>query len=215
MTSNINYLGINENFPVAGEDNDTQVFRDNFDTIKTSLNTAKTEITDLQTNAARTDVDNDFNNKLISRAVMLNNYDKKFDGGVIAAPLTVDYENGNYQIFRFGATTTVEFLNFPDDTSLPTGLGKVTLELYGDGTARTLTFITSGGTVIKKNAGFPVNVKDDPLATSEIRIVGAFPTPFVVTSAEAAAGSGNPVIIEVWKHKSDRIFLNYLGQFSS
>ena len=194
MTSNINYLGINENFPVAGEDNDTQVFRDNFDTIKTSLNTAKTEITDLQTNAARTDVDNDFNNKLISGAVMLNNYDKKFDGGVITAPLTVDYENGNYQIFRFGATTTVEFLNFPDDASLPTGLGKVTLELYGDGTARTLTFITSGGTVIKKNATFPAT--------------------FTVTSAEAAAGSGNPVMIEVWQHKSDRIFLNYLGQFS-
>ena len=194
MTSNINYLGINENFPVAGEDNDTQVFRDNFDTIKTSFNTAKTEITDLQTNAARTDVDNDFNNKLISGAVMLNNYDKKFDGGVITAPLTVDYENGNYQIFRFGATTTVEFLNFPDDASLPTGLGKVTLELYGDGTARTLTFITSGGTVIKKNATFPAT--------------------FTLTSAEAAAGSGNPVMIEVWQHKSDRIFLNYLGQFS-
>ena len=195
MTSNINYLGINENFPVAGEDNDTQVFRDNFDTIKTNFSEAKTEITDLQTNAARTDVDNDFNNKLISSAVMLNNYDKKFDGGVIAAPLTVDYENGNYQIFRFGATTTVEFLNFPDDTSLPTGLGKVTLELYGDGTARTLTFITSGGTVIKKNATFPAT--------------------FTLTSAEAAAGSGNPVMLEVWQHKSDRIFLNYLGQFSS
>jgi hypothetical protein len=195
VTSNINYLGINENFPVAGEDNDTQVFRDNFDTIKTSLNTAKTEITDLQINTARTDVDNDFNRKLISSAVMLNNYDKKFDGGVIAAPLTVDYENGNYQIFRFGVNTTVEFLNFPDDESNPTGLGKVTLELYGDGTARTLTFITSGGTVIKKNATFPAT--------------------FTVTSAEAAAGSGNPVMIEVWQHKSDRIFLNYLGQFSS
>jgi hypothetical protein len=170
------------------------VFRDNFDTIKTSLNTANTEITDLQTNVARTDVDNDFNRKLISSAVMLNNYDKKFDGGVIAAPLTVDYENGNYQIFRFGVNTTVEFLNFPDDESSPTGLGKVTLELYGDGTARTLTFITTGGTVIKKNA--------------------TFPTPFTLTSAEAAAGSGNPIIIEVWKHKSDRIFLNYIGQFS-
>ena len=179
---------------MAGQDNDTQVFRDNFDTIKTNFSEAKTEITDLQTNAARTDVDNDFNNKLISGAVMLNNYDKKFDGGVITAPLTVDYENGNYQIFRFGATTTVEFLNFPDDTSLPTGLGKVTLELYGDGTARTLTFITSGGTVIKKNVTFPAT--------------------FTLTSAEAAAGSGNPVMIEVWQHKSDRIFLNYLGQFS-
>jgi hypothetical protein len=194
VTSNINFAAINENFPVAGQDNDTQVFRDNFDTIKTNFSEAKTEITDLQTNAARTDVDNDFNNKLISGAVMLNNYDKKFDGGVITAPLTVDYENGNYQIFRFGATTTVEFLNFPDDTSLPTGLGKVTLELYGDGTARTLTFITSGGTVIKKNVTFPAT--------------------FTLTSAEAAAGSGNPVMIEVWQHKSDRIFLNYLGQFS-
>jgi len=42
----------------------------------------------------------------------------------------------------------------------------------------------------------------------------AFPAPFIVTSAEAAAGSGNPIFIEVWKHKSDRIFLRYLGQFS-
>ena len=31
--SDINYLNINENFPVAGEDNDTQVFRSNFNTI--------------------------------------------------------------------------------------------------------------------------------------------------------------------------------------
>jgi hypothetical protein len=187
-------LGINENFPVAGEDNDTQVFRDNFDTIKTSLNTAKTEITDLQDNVARTDADNDFNKKLLSGAVMLNNYDAKFDGGVVTAPLTVDYENGNYQIFRFGVSTTVEFLNFPDDNTLPESVGKVTLELYGDGIARTLTFSTSGGTVIKKDSEFPA--------------------PFVVTSPEAAAGSGDPIFIEVWKHKSDRLFLRSLGQFS-
>ncbi len=48
MTSAINYAAINENFPVAGQDNDTQTFRDNFDSIKTALSTAKTEITDLQ-----------------------------------------------------------------------------------------------------------------------------------------------------------------------
>lgn len=195
MTSNINYASINENFPVAGQDNDTQVFRDNFDTIKTSFQTAKDEITDLQDNVARTDLDNDFNFKLVSRAVFQNNYDRKWDGGVITAPLTVDYENGNYQIYRFGANTTIEFLNFPDDDFDPEGAGKVTLELYGDGTARTLTFVTSGGTVLKKNAGFPA--------------------PFVVTSSEGAAGAGNPLIVEVWRHKSDRIFLNYLGQFTS
>ncbi len=195
MTSNINYASINENFPVAGQDNDTQVFRDNFDTIKTSFQTAKDEITDLQDNVARTDLDNDFNFKLVQRAVFQNNYDRKWDGGVITAPLTVDYENGNYQIYRFGANTTIEFLNFPDDNFDPEGNGKVTLELYGDGTARTLTFITSGGTVLKKNS--------------------TFPAPFVVTSAEGAAGAGNPLIVEVWRHKSDRIFLNYIGQFTS
>lgn len=193
--SNINYLGINENFPVAGEDNDTQVFRDNFDTIKNSLQIAKDEITDLENNAARLNIDNDFNRTKITRAVMQDNFEARFDGGLITAPLTVDYENGSYQIFRFGADTIIEFQNFPDDLTTPPSIGKVTLELYGDGTARTLTFNTSGGTVLKKNATFPV--------------------PFVVTSQELAAGGGNPVIIEVWRHKSDRIFLNYVGQFTS
>jgi len=193
--SNINYLGINENFPVAGEDNDTQVFRDNFDTIKTSLQIAKDEITDLEDNAARLDIDNDFNRTLITRAVMQDNYEKRFDGGTVITPLVVDFENGSYQIFRFGADTVIEFLNFPDSNTLPPSVGKLTLELYGDGTTRTLTFSTSGGTVLKKNT--------------------TFPAPFTVTSQELAAGGGNPIIIEVWRHKSDRIFLNYLGQFSS
>jgi len=193
--SNINYLSINENFPVAGEDNDTQVFRDNFDTIKTSLQIAKDEITDLEDNAARLDIDNDFNRTLITRAVMQDNYEKRFDGGTVITPLVVDFENGSYQIFRFGADTVIEFLNFPDSNTLPPSVGKLTLELYGDGTTRTLTFSTSGGTVLKKNT--------------------TFPAPFIVTSQELAAGGGNPIIIEVWRHKSDRIFLNYLGQFSS
>ena len=193
--SNINYLGINENFPVAGEDNDTQVFRDNFDTIKNSLQIAKDEITDLENNAARLNIDNDFNRTKITRAVMQDNYEVRFDGGIITTPVTIDYENGSYQIFRFGADVVVEFQNFPDSNTTPPSVGKVTLELYGDGTARSLTFSTSGGTVLKKNASFP--------------------SPFVVTSQELAAGGGNPIIVEVWRHKSDRIFLNYLGQFSS
>ena len=60
--SNINYVSINENFPVAGQDNDTQVFRDNFDTIKTSLRYAKEELEvfqDSATGAARLNQSND------------------------------------------------------------------------------------------------------------------------------------------------------------
>ena len=209
--SNINYVSINENFPVAGQDNDTQVFRDNFDTIKTSLRYAKEELEifqDSATGAARLNQSNDFNQNIISNAVLQGNRDALFDGGNWnASDLDITYTNGSYQIYKFGAPVELNFLEFPENET-PPGVGKVTLELYRDSaTSRTITFKSIGGLVYKKNTGFPVNVKDDPLATPELRTVGAFPTTLTVSSAT------NPVIIEVWRYKSGTIFLNYVGQF--
>ena len=48
MASNINTDNINSNFPVQGEDNPSQGFRDNFNFIKIALATAAEEITELQ-----------------------------------------------------------------------------------------------------------------------------------------------------------------------
>lgn len=194
MASNINYLSINENFPVAGQDNDTQVFRDNFDTIKTSLRNSKEEITNLQSDTAKLNLDNDFELKKIQRAVLQNNRTQKFNGGTVSAtPTTIDYENGNYQIYNIGASISVDFLNFPGDPVFssevtPIGMGKVTLELYSTGASYTLSFTTSGGTVIKK----------DPL----------FPATVTIESAT------DPVFIEVWRHSSEVIFMRYLGKYS-
>jgi hypothetical protein len=198
----INYLSINENFPVAGQDNDTQVFRDNADTIKNSLRNAKDEITDVLTNAAFKDEDNDFELKKISRAVFQNCRDEKFDGRgptpITVSPLTIDYEQGSYQIYKIGAAVSMDFLNFPGDPALtgeitPIGIGKVTLELYSDGSSRNLSFLTSGGTVIKSN-GFPGYASGSPILT--------------LTSAT------NPVLIEVWRHGSDVIYMRYIGAFA-
>jgi hypothetical protein len=209
--SNINYVSINENFPVAGQDNDTQVFRDNFDTIKTSLRYAKEELEIFQnstTGVARLNQSNDFNQNIISNAVLQGNRDALFDGGNYnQATLDVTYTNGAYQIFKFAAPVEINFLEFPENET-PAGVGKVTLELYSDGSSKTITFKSIGGLVYKKNAGFPVNVKDDPLATPEIRTVGAFPATLTLTSAT------DPVIIEVWRYKSATIFLNYVGVFT-
>ena len=193
MTSNINYLSINENFPVAGEDNDTQTFRDNFDTIKTSLRAGQEEITTLQANTAKTNEDNNFEDNEISRAVFRDVMDQRFDGGIITLPttlLTVDYENGGYQVFRFAANMNIDFQNLPENSSAsgPIGCGRMTLELYGDGSTRTLTFITSAGANLRRNTGFPGTV--------------------TVSSNSA------PIIIEVWRHNATNIFMNYLGQFS-
>jgi len=48
MASNINPNNINGNYPVAGQDNDSQGFRDNFTNISNNFSYAVTEITDLQ-----------------------------------------------------------------------------------------------------------------------------------------------------------------------
>jgi hypothetical protein len=45
MTSAITTTNIDGAFPIAGQDNNSQGFRDNFTNIKTGLNTAKSEIT--------------------------------------------------------------------------------------------------------------------------------------------------------------------------
>ena len=50
MTSNINYSGIDAAYPIAGQDNDSQGFRDNFSAIQTALAIAGSEISNLQSN---------------------------------------------------------------------------------------------------------------------------------------------------------------------
>ena len=44
MASNINDTAVNSDYPIAGVDNDSQGFRDNFSTIKTNFVAAKAEI---------------------------------------------------------------------------------------------------------------------------------------------------------------------------
>jgi hypothetical protein len=192
-SSSIN-SNINDNFPVAGQDNDTQVFRDNFNTIKTSLASAKTEINEVLGAAARLDNDNDFGLNVIQNAVLQYNREQKWNGGAPAvSPISIDFENGSYQIYIVNHTATMQFTQFPGDPAYtaeatPIGVGKVTLELYGDGSPRVLSFSTSAGTVIKKDPSFP------PVLT--------------LTS------SSNPVFIEVWRHSLGTIYMRYLGQFA-
>jgi hypothetical protein len=195
VSSNINYLSINENYPVAGVDNDTQTLRDNFDTIKTSLRVAGEEITDIQENGARTDENNDFGLNIISNAVLENVRQQKYDtGGPILVNSTIDFLNGHYQIYRIGASVTLDFLNFPGDPLLtseliPVGVGKVTVELSGGSPMSMLTvnFLGGGSTTIKKDPSFP--------------------------SVLTLDSTTDPVIIEVWRHSQETIYMRYVGKF--
>ena len=57
MTSQINPNNVDGTYPVAGQPNNTQGFRDNFTNIKTNFSYAETEITDLQNNPSASNVD--------------------------------------------------------------------------------------------------------------------------------------------------------------
>lgn len=194
MASNINYVSINEKFPVAGEDNDTQVFRDNFDTIKGSLQAAKTEITDLQTSTAKLNAENDFDNNVVLKAVFQNTTDKLFDAGILSADFSVDYENGPYQVLRIGpGAGNLSFLNFPENIEgdlLPDRVGRVVLELYSsDGASREVTLVASGGSTVKKGSDFPTTL--------------------------TVSSTSNPVVIEVWRHSTEIIFANLIADYSA
>lgn len=52
MASTINTVNIDINFPIAGQDNDTQTFRNNFSAIRNNFAAAATEISALQANSA-------------------------------------------------------------------------------------------------------------------------------------------------------------------
>ena len=193
MTSLINFAAINENFPVAGQDNDTQVFRDNFDTIKNNFREAKTEIEDLQDNVARTDSSSDFNYNTVTTVTLQDAVVRKrnYGAAIVAITQEVSFKQALYHIIKFGNNCAMQLIDFPTgavDTLGFGACGKITLELYGDGTARTLSFSTTGTVVFKKSSNYPGTL--------------------TVTS------DTNPVIIEVWQHDANTIFLNYLGVFN-
>jgi hypothetical protein len=83
MASNINETGVNKDYPVAGQDNDSQGFRDNFNIIKNNFVAAKTEIETLQTDTAKLNVANNFLTNNITNANLLNNSEGYFAGGTV------------------------------------------------------------------------------------------------------------------------------------
>jgi hypothetical protein len=116
MTSAINTNGINVNYPVPGINNSSQGFRDNFSAIKTDLNIAATEITDLQNNVvlksalANTTLNNDMANTLISNASTRGFRATTFNlGNAISGTVTVNASLGDVQYGTIAGNTTIQF----------------------------------------------------------------------------------------------------------
>ena len=149
MTSAISYSSIDETYPVAGQDNNSQGFRDNFNYIKAGLTTAASEITALQTNTAKTNADNDFAANLIENFEYNNAYGTVASVGTISGATNVELIDGVYQTFTIANDLTLTFREW----GAAGVLSKLTVELKSDGSARIVTFSGSPTPTILTNFG--------------------------------------------------------------
>lgn len=141
MSSNINPNNIDGTYPVAGQDNNSQGFRDNFTNIKSNFQYAENEITDLQNNAilkaalTGTTLDNDMLGSSITNGVVADFGLTRVALGTVSGSTTINYASGHYQTLTTGGSVSLAFSNFP--ASGVTGI--VTVQVTVSSTAYTLT----------------------------------------------------------------------------
>jgi hypothetical protein len=138
---------INTTYPIAGQDNDTQGFRDNFSNIKNSFTAASNEITSIQNLAAFTNQTSNFQYSVIQNPTLqaFGTLVQNNQLVPVSGPQNVDLSQGNYQKWALTSGTNFTVINWPT-----AGIqAKINLELTNVGTGTfTATFIASSGTSI-------------------------------------------------------------------
>jgi len=158
MASNINANNIDGAFPVAGQDNDSQGFRDNFTNAKNNFSYAKSEIEDLQSkvllkSALNGDIlSNSLSDTVLSGAQVLDFSETRVALGTTSGTVTLDHTLGHYQTVTTNGNVTLAFSNLP-----PAGqLGRIRLAITTDASSRTLTLpaaVSRGLTTVQGISG--------------------------------------------------------------
>lgn len=119
MTSAINPNNIDGAYPVAGQDNNSQGFRDNFTNTATNFQYAADEITDLQNNAVLksaltgTTLNNNMGGSVLSNAQLQDMSETVVSLGTVAGSTTINYALGSVQSLTTNGAVTLAFSNFP------------------------------------------------------------------------------------------------------
>ena len=118
--SNINPNNINGSYPIAGQDNDSQGFRDNFTNILNNFAFAKQEIEDIQNKAifksglSGTTLNNNFNGSEISNVSVKSGGYTLYDFGTTSGTLEIDFYSSNFFKVSTGGSVSLNITNFPD-----------------------------------------------------------------------------------------------------
>lgn len=201
MASNINTTNIDAAYPVAGQDNDSQGFRDNFSTIKSNFVASKTEIEALQSTTAQgVSYDsannlNDFNATVIQDASLQSVTQEVNVIAGVNSQTDINFTNGHFQSVTVTADVTLRFALWPATLKY----GKIRMALTSDGVdsdpinrtglGRRVTWTTESGGSIKYSADYPTNLD--------------------------IASTSNPVMVDVFTVDGGAVvYIDYLGPFT-
>lgn len=200
MTSAINYSAINTAYPVAGQDNNSQGFRDNFTAISAGLSTAKTEISALQQNAVLVQdlatssipVVNNLLGSTISNGLISQLNPVFYNlGNVTSAGSLININNGPVQQVRLTGSATLTFSNWGPAGSF----SSVKLIIFSDqSSTRTATLATTNSGIMRTATGWVGG-------TAPITVVLGTNNLFEVIEAWTTNGGAN-------------VYLKNIGQYS-
>jgi hypothetical protein len=147
MSSNINPNNIDGAYPVAGQDNNSQGFRDNFTNTKTNFQFAADEISQLQSYAVLkaaltgTVLDNNMNGSVLSNAQLQDMSLTRVALGTLSGSVGINYSAGHYQTVTTAGSISLAFTNF----SAAGTLSFVTVRVTVASTAHTMTLPAAVG----------------------------------------------------------------------
>ena len=147
MASNINPNNIDTTYPVAGQDNDSQGFRDNFTNIKNNFTEAEREIDDLQANVilkgeiGGESVDNDFADTVVSGAQIKDFSEVVEEVGTTSGTVKLNHTTAHYYTLTTNGNVELDLVTaeFPPAGSK----GRIQLEITISDVAHTLTLPSS------------------------------------------------------------------------
>lgn len=146
MTSAINPNNIDGSYPVPGQDNNSQGFRDNFTNIRVNFQDAATEITDLQNKVllksqlTGSSVPLAVSNDLAGTGPIIGALIRNFGANRVAVggtsgAIAINYSLGHYQSITTSGSITLSFTNFPATGTY----GYIKLQINITNTAHTVT----------------------------------------------------------------------------
>ena len=201
-SDNITPEQIDEEFPIAGQDNDSQGFRDNFAAIQSSLSASKTAIKDIEAKGVfkaalgSGSLDNDLQGNKLTNGVLQGVASEHFNSGNIT-------QNSEANILWSTAEYHDITMANPSSVRLSLG-GWPTAGTYGrmrlairsnDGSERTVTFEAANAGTLRVNQTNWTSALDSGN--------------FKVTSATS------PKIVDVWTVDGGiTVFMEYVGEYT-